>query len=93
MRNVQVPAGNDWLFRVQLQKLFAECVVPGKPVVDALEPFLRVRGVAGDKIKLLVFQRDHPTLMVQLVNADAVGDGQRGMLRKNSGAGIALFLR
>ena len=29
--------------------------------------------------------------MVQLVNADAVGDGQRGVLRKNSGAGVAFL--
>ena len=61
-------------------------------MVDALEGVLRIRSVAGDKIKLLIFERDHPPLVVEVVNAHAVGDGKRFVLCKDGRAGIALFL-
>ena len=59
---------------------------------DALEGVLRIRSVAGDKIKLLIFERDHPPLVVEVVNAHAVSDGKGCVLCEDGCAGIALFL-
>ena len=87
-----IAAGDDGLARVQLLELLAERVIPAEPVVDALEGVLRIRSVAGDKIKLLIFERDHPPLVVEVVNAHAVGDGKGCVLCKDGRAGIALFL-
>ena len=61
-------------------------------MVNALEPLLRVGGVAGHHIIVRVLQRNQPPLGVQLRYTDAVLYGNRPLFGKNCGAGIALFL-
>ena len=47
MRNIQISADNDGLFRVEALQLGAESVLPPHTVVEALQPVLRVRRIAG----------------------------------------------
>ena len=93
MGHIQIAAGDDRLDRVQRTKAFAEGIVPRHAMVDALQAILRVRRIASDKIKIRIFQRDHPALVVKLLHADAVGHGEGLSLREDRRAGIALLLR
>ena len=92
MGHIQIAAGDDRLDRVQRTKAFAESIVPRHTMVDALQAILRVRRIASDKIKIRIFQRDHPALVVEFVDADAVGHGEGLSLREDRRAGIALLL-
>lgn len=77
MCDIQITARDHGLFRIQRAEIVAEGIVPRHPVVDALEPVLRIRRVAGDEEELLKFQRDEPSLGVKLRNTDAVADAAR----------------
>ena len=93
MGHVQVPAVDHGLDRVELLHVFAQGVLPAHAEVDPLEPVLGVRGVAGEQVEILVFQRDQTALVVELLHADTVGHGQGLVLREHRRAGIALLLR
>ena len=92
MRDVQIAAVNDRLFRVQPQQIRAQCVFPLHAVWKALEAVLRIGRIAADEIEFRVLRRDEPTFVVVRVKAQPILDGKRGLLRQNRRAGIALFL-
>ena len=92
MRDVHVAADDDRLCFVQLFDIGAEIVLPLHPVVQPLEAVLRIGHIDRDEIKVVVFRRDDPTLVVVQVNAQIVGDSARFGLGKERGARIALLL-
>ena len=92
MRDVQIAAVNDRLFRVQPQQIRAQRVFPLHAVWKALEAVLRIGRIAADEIEFRVLRRDEPTFVVVRVKAQPILDGKRGLLRQNRRAGIALFL-
>ena len=77
MRHVQVAAHNDGFLLVQFQQIGTEGVLPGHAVIQAAQPVLAVGRVAGDEVEVGHLQRDDTSLMVMLVDADAVGDAER----------------
>ena len=92
MGHVQVPAQDHRLFRIQRQQVGAEGVLPFHAVVQTLQPVLTVGGVAVHQPERRVFQRQHPALVVMLLDADAGGHGQRLLTAPAGRAGVALFL-
>ena len=92
MGHIQVAAGNDGLTFVQLGKMVPESFIPFEPVVDAGQPRLGIGGIAGHKEETGVFQRDEPSLGVQLRDTDAVLNGLWLLPGENRRAGIAFFL-
>jgi len=93
MSHIQVAAEDDRLFCVQPQQVGPEIVFPLHPVIQPLEAVLAVGGVAVDKIELRIFQRQHPALVVMLVDANARRHGQRLGPAPAGRAAVALFLR
>ena len=91
MRDVHVPADDDWLRFVKTAEVFPESVLPAHAVVKALEPVLRVRRVDADKVKVLIFERYRAPLGAVLLDADVIGDGEGSVLCEYSRAGVAFF--
>ena len=86
MGHVQVTAEDDGLLRVELLQIVTESILPRHTVFEALQTVLRVRRVAADKIEVLHLQRDHTTLVVVQIDADAVADADRLVLREDGSA-------
>lgn len=90
--HIQVPAGHHRLLGGQGGELLPKGLIPGQAVIQPFQALLGVWGVAGDQVEVLVFQGDHPPLLVQLLYAQAVLDGQGRRFGKDGGARIALLL-
>ena len=89
--HVHVPADDHGFALVQFAEIGPEVVLPAHAVVDALEPVLGVGGIDADQVKVRVFQRDGPTLVVVLLHAEVIAHGERRVFGENRGARIALL--
>ena len=93
MRNVEVAADDDGLFRTQIEQECAKRILPRHAVFEPLECALCVRRVDRDEIDIIELHRDDASLVVMLGDADAVGHRERLHARKDRCARVALFLR
>ena len=91
-RDVQVPAEDDGLLRVQRLQMRPERILPGHAVIQPLQAVLGVGGVAADEIKALKFGGNDPPLVVVLLQPQTVGHRERLDLGKDGHAGIPLLL-
>ena len=93
MRHVQIAAEHDRLFSFQRFEIGKECILPAHAVFQPLEPILGIGRIAGYQIELRHFQRQHTTLVIKLIHANAIAHAQRLLPGKDGHTGIALFLR
>ena len=93
MRYVQIACGNHRLDGIERTQFCAECVIPLHSVIEPLQTILRVRRVAGHKVKVFKFQRDHPAFVIERLHTYAVGDGKRFAPCEHGCSGIPLFFR
>ena len=91
--NIQIPAGDHRLFRLQSTEQIPPGVVPFHAVIQPRQLALRVRRVGRDEIIIAHIQRDHTALRVHLRNTNAVAHIQRLPAREDRRARVALFLR
>ena len=92
VRHVQVAAVHQRFFRVQLQQVFPQVVLPLHPVRKPLQAVLTVGRVAAHEVKRRIFRRDDAPLVAVLVAAEVVGHVQRLAFCQNGRAGVALFV-
>ena len=90
--NVHVPADDDRLVPVERADELAERIVPAHPVFQPAQAVLGVRRVDAYEVEFRVFGCDHPALEIMLRQAEVILHVERLGLRKNGGAGVALFL-
>ena len=64
MSHIQVAAENNRLFLFKLQHIFSEFILPRHTVFKPFKPILRVRSVAGYKIKFFKFKRYDSALVI-----------------------------
>ncbi len=72
--------------------MLPEVLIPFQPVIQPGKPLLGVGGVAGDKVKLGVFQGNEPPLGVQFLHTQAVLHRKGRFFGKNGRTRVALFL-
>ena len=72
MRDVEVSAYDDTLALRERAQVCPEVILPLHPVVKSLEAVLSVRNVYADQVEILHLHRYHTTLVVVLVDSDAV---------------------
>ena len=92
MGHIHVPGSHHRLGLRQLQQVSPERVLPGHPVVEALQPVLGIGRVDRHEIKIFEFRRNHPALVVVLVDAQPVGHRNRLFFAKYGRSGVSFFL-
>ena len=91
MRYIEVAADDDGFLRIQPLEVRAEGVLPRHAVVEATEVVLRIRRVHRDEVEVGILEGDDATLLVVLLDADAVADAERLMTGIDSGTRIAFL--
>ena len=91
VRYIEIPADDDGLLRIQPLEVRAEGVFPRHAVVEATEVILRIRRVHCDEVEVGILEGDDATLLVVLLDADAVADAERLMTGIDSGTRIAFL--
>ena len=92
MSHVEVSAEKHGLLLVQREQVIPERIVPHHAVIEPLELRLAVRGIAGHYIIILVLRSYHPSLIVMLLDSEAIAHRDRLLLRKKRRPGVALLL-
>ena len=90
--DVHVPADDDRFVPVERADELAERIVPVHPVFQPTQAVLGVRRVDAHEVEFRVFGRDHAALEIVLRQAKIILHVERLGLRKDGGAGVALFL-
>ena len=90
--HIQVATEDDGFLLIKTLQIGAESILPCHTVVQTFQTVLRVRRIAADKEEIRHLQRDDATLMVVLVDTDAITDAYWLMLREDSRARIALLV-
>ena len=77
MRDVEIAADNDGLLRVERQEVGAKRLFPLHAVGEALKAALRIRRVDRHEVEFIELQRDDPSFVIVLFDADPIADGKR----------------
>ena len=70
--NIQVATNHDWFLGIKCLEELVEVVFPSHAIVQALQFCLRVWGIDGNEIEVVVFQGDDSSLVVVLLYAHAI---------------------
>ena len=92
MGHVHVTAHHDGFLLIEPVEIILEIFLPFHSVVQSAKTVLRVRCVDCYEIEIVHLQRNHTSLMVVLVHADAIGHVQRLVFREDGRAGIAFLV-
>ena len=79
MCHIKVAAKDNRLLAVQILEIGKESLLPCHAVVKSAKSVLRVGSVASDKIKRRHLESDDTSLMVVLINAYAISNGERSV--------------
>ena len=91
VRYIEVAADDDGLLRIQPLEVRAEGVFPGHAVVEATEVVLRIRCVDRNEEEFGILEGDDATLLVVLLDTDAVADAERLVAGVDSGTRITFL--
>ena len=86
MSNVHVTTYDDWFLGIKCLEICSEVILPCHAVVKSAKTILRVRGIDGNEIELLVFKGDNATFMVMFIYPHTITNAQWGMFSIDSGA-------
>ena len=89
---IQIAADDDWFLGIKRFQKLAEIVFPSHAIIQALEFCLRIWGVAGNEIELVIFQRDDSAFMIMFLYAHAIAYAQRLVLGINGCTRVSFFL-
>ena len=90
--HVQVAAQDDGFLLIEAEEILTERIFPRHAIVEALQTVLRVGRIAAHQEEVLHLERHHPTLMIVVVDADAIGHIEGFVLGKDGCAGVAFLL-
>lgn len=91
--DVEVTAEDDWFAAFELLEKMEKIAIPFLAIRQAGEVALGVRDVNIHQKEFRVFGGEHAAFVIVLAHADAAGDAERTLARKDDCAGITLFLR
>ena len=92
VRHIQVAAHNHRFLGIKSLQVGAKIVLPRHAVVEAAQTVLTVGRVASHEVEIRHFERDHTSLVVVLINAQAVGHAQRSVLGENRRSAVAFLV-